>query len=64
MFGIVNLAAFIFCPIFGRLGKRIGPKIVYNVGGFTQGLSGILFGLLVYVDDTDAFIWLSYLLRY
>ena len=64
VFGIVSLAAFLFAPIFGRYGTAIGPKLLYNTGGFVQGLSGIAFGLLDYVQDTVAFIGLSYFLRY
>lgn len=64
VFGIANLAAFIFAPIFGRYGAQIGPKILYNAGAFTQGIVGISFGFLEYVQDTGAFIGLSYLLRF
>ena len=63
MFGIVSLAAFIFSPIFGHYGERIGPKLLYNVGGLVQGVGGVCFGLLEFVKNTAAFIGLSYLLR-
>jgi MFS family permease len=37
VFGSANLAAFIFAPIFGRFGSKIGPKLLYNVGAYVQG---------------------------
>jgi MFS family permease len=46
VFGIVSLAGFISSPIFGKYGEKIGPKLVYNIGGFTQGIVGILFGTM------------------
>ena len=64
VFGIIHLAAFISAPIFGRLGPKLGPKLVYNVGGIAQGVVGILFGFLEYVDNVAIFLGLSYLLRF
>ena len=63
MFGIVSLAAFVFSPFFAHYGQKIGPKLLYNIGGIVQGVGGICFVLLVYVNDTSAFIGLSYFLR-
>jgi hypothetical protein len=63
VFGIVNLIAFICCPIFSCVGKIIGPKVIYNVGGLTLGIATIVFGTLTYIKDAKAFILLSYLLR-
>jgi MFS family permease len=63
VFGIANLAAFLFAPIFGRYGAKIGPKLLYNAGAFTQGIVGLSFGFLVYIDDVGVFLGLSYLLR-
>ena len=63
VFGITNLAAFIFAPIFGAYGARIGAKLLYNSGAFLQGIIGIMFAFLVYIPSTAAFIGLSYLLR-
>ena len=36
MFGIANLAAFLFAPFFGRFGNDIGPKLLYNTGAYMQ----------------------------
>ncbi|TRY80723.1 hypothetical protein TCAL_12990 [Tigriopus californicus] len=64
VFGIVSLAAFIFSPIYAHFGAKIGPKLLYNVGGFVQGISGVAFGSLEYINDTWTFIGLSYFLRF
>ena len=64
VFGIVHLAAFISAPIFGHIGPKLGPKLVYNVGGIAQGVVGILFGFLEYIDNVAIFLGLSYLLRF
>ena len=64
VFGICNLAAFFFAPLFGRFGDQIGAKTLFKVGVLTTALMGIAFGFLSYVDDTTTFISLSYFLRY
>ena len=63
MFGCANLAAFIFAPIFGRVGHKIGAKLLYNFGAYLQALSAIALGLLYYIEDVNLFIGLSYMLR-
>ena len=64
VFGIANLSAFIFAPFFGRYGSKIGPKWLYNFGAFTQGVVGVSFGFLVYLQNLGPFLGLSYFLRY
>ena len=64
VFGFAFLAAFISAPVFGAYGDRIGAKLLYNGAGFLQGLSGVLFGLLSFVEDKSTFLACSYLLRY
>jgi len=64
VFGIANLSLFIFSPIFGRYGSTIGPKLCFNVGAVSQGVSGFLFAFLPYIDSVDLFIGISYLLRF
>jgi len=64
VFGIANLAAFISAPFFGVYGTKIGAKILYNFGALLQALAGIAFAFLEYVDNTAAFLGLSYLLRF
>ena len=63
VFGIANMAAFLFAPIFGRYGTKIGLKLLYNTGSFVQSIAGILFGCLDYVQDPGLFLGLSYTLR-
>jgi MFS family permease len=63
VFGVFNLAAFLFSPIFGRYGTKVGLKLLYNTGAFVQALAGIGFGFLEYIDDTTTFLGISYLLR-
>ncbi len=63
VFGVVSLASFIFSPIFAHYGPVIGPKLVYNIGSFSQGIDTILFGFLEFANNTNWFIWVSYLLR-
>ena len=63
VFGIANIAAFISAPIFGMYGTQIGAKILYNIGALLQALSGIAFAFLAYIDNTAAFLGISYLLR-
>ena len=64
VFGICNLAAFFFAPLFGRYGEKIGAKTLFKVGTFTNALMGIAFGFLSFIDDATMFISLSYFLRY
>lgn len=63
VFGIASLGAFIFAPLFGRFGGKIGPKYLYNLGALIQGIVGLSFGFLVYLQSTAAFLGLSYFLR-
>ena len=64
VFGILNLSALIFAPLFGRFGNKIGSTYLYTMGSFSQGVISILFGLLQYVTSTEVFIGLSYGLRF
>ena len=63
VFGILNLTAFIFAPIFGRYGGKVGSKVLFNIGSFTQGMVGILFGFLYFVKTATPFLSLSYIFR-
>ena len=63
VFGIANLAAFLVAPFFGKYGTKIGPKLLYNSGAYLQGICGLAFGFLTYIENVDLFIGLSYLLR-
>jgi len=63
VFGIVNLASFIFAPLFGRFGDKIGAKLMYNIAGMMQGASALAFGFLSFVDNVSVFLALSYTIR-
>ena len=64
VFGILNLTAFIFSPIFGSYGSMIGSRKLFYLGSFSQGCIGIIFGLLQFVTSTWLFIIASYILRF
>ena len=64
VFGIANLSLFVFSPIFGKYGSRIGPKICFDCGSVMQGVSGFMFAFLLYCDGVAIFIGFSYLLRF
>lgn len=63
VFGIAHLAAMISAPIFGRFGSQIGPEVLSYTGAFLQGICGIGFGCLEYIENTNLFLSLSYALR-
>ena len=44
VFGICNLAAFVFAPIFGHYGDKIGPRTLFKIGAITNALFGLVFG--------------------
>ena len=64
VFGIAPLAAFVASPLCGIYGESIGVKILYNFGTYAQGISTGLMGFLEFVDNTNAFLGLSYALRF
>ena len=63
-FGIPYLAAFIFSPIIGTYGGKIGPKTILCGGAFIQAVVAYLFGLLDFIEPVWPFLMLSYLLRF
>ena len=63
VFGICNIAAFFFAPIFGKFGDKIGPKRLFITGAFTTAIFGLAFGTLQFVENTTLYITLSYALR-
>ena len=64
VFGVVNLAAFLFAPFFARYGTKIGPRFLVILGAFIQAFSGLSFGFLAYVETSGLFLGLSYFLRF
>ena len=63
VFGMLNLTAFLFAPLFGRYGGKVGAKVLFIFGAFTQGIVGILFGFLDFVQTATPFLSLSYIFR-
>ena len=64
VFGIANLSLFIFSPVFGKFASRIGLKTCFNVGAIMQGVSGLSFAFVPYLDNVAIFLSLSYVLRF
>ena len=64
VFGIANLSLFIFAPVFGKYASKIGIKTCFNIGAIMQGVSGLLFAFVPYLDNVAIFLFLSYLLRF
>ncbi|MGX6444811.1 MFS transporter [Neobacillus sp. K501] len=56
-FGVTFVSAFLFSPIWGRIGDRIGRKKILIISGFGMGLSIFLMG---YVHS----VWQLFLLRF
>nr|CAD7452823.1 unnamed protein product [Timema tahoe] len=63
VFGVFELVAFLFCPVFGKYINVVGAKTMLNVGIFVAAISCMLFGLLDFVHEHAAFIGLSFALR-
>ena len=64
VFGIANLSLFIFSPIFGKYASKIGLERCFNIGAIMQGVSGLLFAFVPYLDNVAIFLFLSYLFRF
>lgn len=63
VFGVFELTVFIVSPIYGNYLNKIGPKFMFNAGIFTTATTCIMFGFLDRVNDTTAFIGLSFAIR-
>lgn len=63
VFGIFELTVFIVSPIYGQYISKITPKFMFNAGIYITGTTCILFGFLNHINDTNAFINLSFLVR-
>ena len=50
-------------PVVGKYLPIWGPRILYPAGFILDGLSFIVFGLLHWLEDTNIFLVLSYLIR-
>lgn len=63
VFGIFELTVFLVSPIYGQFINRIGPKVLFNTGIFTTGISAILFGLIDRVPGHTMFITVAFIIR-
>ena len=64
VFGIANLSLFVFGPVFGKYGSKMGLKLCFNLGAVMQGISGFLFCFVPSFKDAAIFLTCSYLLRF
>jgi len=64
VFGAFYLGAFIFSPISGQIGRKIGPKVLCISGAMIQAICTVIFGFLEDVNDKDEFIGFSIALRF
>ena len=64
VFGIANISLFIFSPLFGKYGEKMGAKLCFILGAVLQGFSGLLFAILPYFEHVAPFLGLSYFLRF
>jgi MFS family permease len=53
-----------YIPISIETFTNCRPKRLINIGGILQGVAAFSFGFLEYVDNTTAFLGLSYFLRF
>ena len=51
-------------PVFGKYEYKIGIKTCFNIGAIMQGVSGLLFAFVPYLDNVAMFLSLSYVLRF
>ena len=54
------MASFFFAPVVARLGDKIGPNYLYNVGNFGGSICAFCFGCVVFIDDPIGFVIMSY----
>lgn len=63
VFGVYELVAFLFSPVFGKIVERYGTKLLLSCGMLSSAVALIFFGLLDFIDDRTTFIVLSFILR-
>ncbi|KAA0203699.1 hypothetical protein HAZT_HAZT007212 [Hyalella azteca] len=63
VFGVFELVVFLVSPLYGEFISKIGAKFLFNAGIFITGSTCILFGNLSHVQDTKAFLTLSFIVR-
>ncbi|CAL4144633.1 unnamed protein product [Meganyctiphanes norvegica] len=63
IFGVYMLTMFILAPVYGKYTNQIGLKTMFNVGLYVSSLSCIAFAFIIYINNTLAFICVSFALR-
>ncbi|CAL4152634.1 unnamed protein product [Meganyctiphanes norvegica] len=63
IFGVYTLVMCLAAPIFGKFVTQIGLKTMYNVGLFANSLACISFAFITYINDTNTFIGISFMIR-
>ncbi|CAL4156364.1 unnamed protein product, partial [Meganyctiphanes norvegica] len=63
IFGIYMLVMCLASPFFGKFITKIGLKTMYNVGTFTSALACISFAFISYINNTNIFIGISFMIR-
>ena len=63
VFGSYYFTQFIMSPIYGQFIHIIGVKYLISYGNALAGISCILFGSLIYVENKNTFIVLSFIVR-
>ncbi|KAI1298155.1 MFS-type transporter SLC18B1 [Halotydeus destructor] len=63
VFSVYALVMMVASPILGSVLPLVGIKFMLLAGIWFNGWANILFGVLVYIDDTTTFTWMCFLVR-
>ena len=63
MFGMVHLATVATSPFVGPLVSRLGLRRVFTLGVVCLSVASIGFGLLDFINQTNLFLIIAYILR-
>lgn len=63
VFGSVNFIQILFIPVFGKYLNKLRAHRLFLGGVFVCGAANIVFGFLQWVDDTQTFLALSFIIR-
>ena len=63
VFGVYSLAGLISSPFFSKYGSNISPRYLYIPGALVIALCTLVFGALHFIENLNAFLCLSYILR-
>ena len=63
VFGSVNFVQILFIPIFGKYLHKLGAIRLFLSGVLLCGAANTVFGLLEWINDTQTFLALSFVIR-